>query len=329
MRVLYAAILVAFLTACSTVKDAGVGMSTAAPSASHFGNALGFGGLILDVGSDIFKPTLTGDELADKAARKWKGHGITATTSLNDYIKGSVSQSLTDTIDKVKTDVKNGRFTGMGLQAYVSTMGRYDKGEWISVTYPNDKIDSGGLVLQCNKASKNCILSLKDERVVLPALRASTVTLQKIIGDKRINVGAFTAFEPKLSKRMCRMVTPINSWPVEGALTFADIPRIMLTKEMIDVSAFDAKAPLTLTGNLKSFDFSSQSGSWDITLEVMSSNGKSMRVTEKYNFETGFGGQAACNSVQQALAPAMQELVSKILSDSAFPSLIDVGTDIR
>jgi hypothetical protein len=143
---------------------------------------------------------------------------------------------------------------------------------------------------------------------------------------KTVKLGAFTAFEPNLTGKLCRLGSFIRPTLVDlKAITFDDIPRLILTQEFTAASALDEKAPVVLTGYLKSLSFSSMSGTWEIGLDIMSSNGKSLSVAEKYDFGAGYfrGGESACNHVQQALGPAMQELVSKIFADPAFPALLE------
>jgi len=332
MKVIYIIVLLTLLTACSTVKDVGVGMSTAAPAVSQFGSALGAGGLILDIGADIFRLNPTGDEIIDKAAAVWKGHGIVASSGLEAYVSGfkginATTDPVLETIEKVKVDVKSGRFSGQDMRTYLATMANYDKKHWIEVDYATkNTANVDGLVLRCNREAKNCILSLKGEKVPLPALNEKTVAVHNMLGGKIVNVGEFKAFEPNLKSRMCRLADPIRSLAVNGAATFADIPRLMLVKQMKDANALDADAPITLTGYLKSLELSTTfSGKWEIALDIMSSNGSSMSITEKYDFKTAFGGQAACRNAQDALGSAMQELVDKIIKDPNFHTLLEVS----
>jgi hypothetical protein len=81
-----------------------------------------------------------------------------------------------------------------------------------------------------------------------------------------------------------------------------------------------------LTGSLTKIQFSSTSGLtsgwWDLALTLTSSNGKSISAENRYEFKSGFDGITACNQTAQALGPAVQDLINKVVSDGTFGSLI-------
>lgn len=81
-------------------------------------------------------------------------------------------------------------------------------------------------------------------------------------------------------------------------------------------------APVTITGNLNSIDFSSGNGTWNLSLTVNSSNGNSMSVSEEFSYTTSFYGETACNQTAQALMPAVQNLVGKVVRSAEFPALV-------
>ena len=85
---------------------------------------------------------------------------------------------------------------------------------------------------------------------------------------------------------------------------------------------FTADAPVQLTGQLNSIDFSSVSGAWNLGLTVSSSNGHSLSVAEKYAYTSSYFGETACNQTAQALMPAVQDLIAKVVHAPDFPSLL-------
>jgi len=147
----------------------------------------------------------------------------------------------------------------------------------------------------------------------------NVVALRELQG-KMVNVGAFSANKPGERVIMCRGVGPIKTPDGEP---FADFIRKALVDELKIAGVFSATASVTLTGNLEAIDFSSASGSWNLALTVKSSNGKSIAASEKYPFTTSFYGETACNQTAQALMPAVQNLVGKIVRSSEFPSLLN------
>ena len=148
---------------------------------------------------------------------------------------------------------------------------------------------------------------------------ADNVTALRNFGGKTINVGAFTATMPGQSEIMCRGVGPIKTPDGEP---FSEFVRKALIDEMVIANVFSPKASVTLTGNLNNIDFSSASGTWNLSLTVNSSNGKSMNVTENYSYTTSFYGETACNQTAQALMPAVQNLIGKVTRSPEFAILV-------
>lgn len=149
---------------------------------------------------------------------------------------------------------------------------------------------------------------------------ADNVVALRSLNGKVINIGAFSATNPGETEIMCRGVGPIKTPDGEP---FSDFVRKALVDELKFAGAFSAIAPVTLTGNLDAIDFSSGSGSWNLALTVKSSNGRSMTASEQYAFTTSFYGETACNQTAQALMPAVQNLIGKIVRSSEFVSLMN------
>ncbi len=117
---------------------------------------------------------------------------------------------------------------------------------------------------------------------------------------------------------MCRGVGPIKTPDGEP---FSEFVRKAFLDELKIASVYSASAPITLTGNLDSIDFSSASGGWNLALTVKSSNGKSLSVNESYAFTSSFYGETACNQTAQAFMPAVQNLVGKVVRSQEFLAL--------
>ncbi len=135
-----------------------------------------------------------------------------------------------------------------------------------------------------------------------------------------INVGTFTSSEPSQTEIMCRGVGPIKT---PDGQTFEDFIKKALIDELKIAEVYSSSAPVTLTGNLDSIDFSSTSGTWNLAFTLKSSNGKSLSVTEDYSYSTSYYGETACNQTAQALMPAVQDLIGKLVGDGKFKSLVN------
>lgn len=152
------------------------------------------------------------------------------------------------------------------------------------------------------------------------SISTDNVVALRSLNGKTVNIGSFTGTrDANRSEIMCRGVGPIKTPDSEA---FPEYVRKALLDELRIANAHSSSAPVTLTGNLDSIDFSSNSGSWNLALTVKSSNGKSLSLNESYKFTSSFYGETACNQTAQALMPAVQNLVGKLVRSPEFPSLL-------
>jgi len=54
----------------------------------------------------------------------------------------------------------------------------------------------------------------------------------------------------------------------------------------------------------------------------LSTNGRSLNVTEHYSYTSSYYGETACNQPAQALMPAVQDLIAKVVHAPEFPTLL-------
>lgn len=143
----------------------------------------------------------------------------------------------------------------------------------------------------------------------------------KATGIGNVNVGAFSG--PASFDRNCRGAGPIA--PPDN-MSFEAYIQKALADELKVAGMFDDKAPkTTLTGALEKLDFSSSrgltGGEWNIGLRINSSNGKSLSVSEHYEFESGFVADTACKQTAEAYLPAVQNLIGKAIKSPEFKTL--------
>ncbi len=153
------------------------------------------------------------------------------------------------------------------------------------------------------------------------SISADNVTKLRAYSGTKFSVGEFTSSIPSKSEIMCRGVGPIKTPDGEN---FEQFVRKAFIDELQMAEVYFKDGAIILTGNLNSIDFSSNSGNWDISLSVTSSNGKSLDVSENYSYDTSFYGETACNQTAHALMPAVQNLISKLINHDSFASLIEV-----
>jgi len=144
----------------------------------------------------------------------------------------------------------------------------------------------------------------------------------KAIGVGNINVGPFKG--PTTFNSACRGAGPIAP---PDSMSFEAYVQKALADELKVAGMFDEKMPkATLSGVVEQLSFSSArgltGGEWDIGLRLNSSNGKSVFVSEHYEFNSGFIADTACKQTAEAFLPAVQNIIGKLIKSPEFRSLL-------
>jgi hypothetical protein len=145
------------------------------------------------------------------------------------------------------------------------------------------------------------------------------VAALKKLGPQKVTVGPFTAAEAGKKEIACRAVGPITT---PDGRTFEDYIRKALIDELTVSELFAEAAAVTLTGHLNKVDFDSLAGEWMLDLTVSSSNGRSLRVADKYSYGFTYMAETACARTAKSFVPAVQVLIGKLVNDPAFPDLL-------
>ena len=145
------------------------------------------------------------------------------------------------------------------------------------------------------------------------------VTLKDYQGND-ISVGEFTATEPGQTSTTCRAVGPISTPDGE---TFENYIRNALISEMQIAEVYVENADTVIRGNLNRIKPNSMDGTWDISVTVASNNGVSFTVEELFDYKTSFYGETACNQTAQAMMPAVQNVITKIVTHPKFNELLN------
>ena len=152
------------------------------------------------------------------------------------------------------------------------------------------------------------------------SISADNVRTLRTFKGQALNVGAFSAAIPDQTEIMCRGVGPTKTPDGE---TFEQFVRKAFVDELTIAEIYSPDAPTTIVGRLDAIDFSSGVGAtWNIALTVTSSNGQSISVTEEYGYTSSYYGETACNQTAQALMPAVQNVVGKVVRHPNFPTLL-------
>lgn len=143
------------------------------------------------------------------------------------------------------------------------------------------------------------------------------------VGSKPVGVAAFSSTQKaddgqNVSILKCRGA-PIS--PPDNA-TYAKYVQNALINELQMGSLYDSSSPRQLSGNLDFIDLDSINGNWRIQLTVKSNNGAQYTVEDRYKFRSNVVGDFACNQTSNALMPAVQNIISKVIQHAQFSSLL-------
>ncbi|RYH66442.1 MAG: hypothetical protein EON54_04985 [Alcaligenaceae bacterium] len=145
----------------------------------------------------------------------------------------------------------------------------------------------------------------------------------KRLGASNINVGSIKGVAA--FNQTCRVVVGPIAPP--DNMTFEGYIQKALSDELKVAGMFDSISPkVTLTGQIERLEFSSSrgitGGTWDIELRVVSSNGRSTKISNRYQFESGFRDETACKQTAEAFLPAVQDLIGKLISAPEFKAMV-------
>ena len=121
----------------------------------------------------------------------------------------------------------------------------------------------------------------------------------------------------------CRLMGPIE--PADGLTISAFVAKAL--NDELKLAELHSVDGVKLSGDVTKVEFSSitglTNGFWDLGLTLNSSNGKSLSVTNKHTFKSGFDGITACNATADALPPAVQDLLSVVVNHPSFRGLLE------
>jgi hypothetical protein len=154
------------------------------------------------------------------------------------------------------------------------------------------------------------------------AISADNNVAIKTLDVKGVAVGSFQP--PAIFSENCRALGALR---VSDGMNHTQYIQKAFEDELKVAGALSQGASrVTLSGKVSRLEFNSMravtGGSWTIGLELISSNGKSMNVTEYYEFDSGFSAPEACRQTAEAFSRAVQNLISKTVKDQSFALLV-------
>lgn len=154
------------------------------------------------------------------------------------------------------------------------------------------------------------------------AISADNNQAIKALGATGIGVSNFRA--PATFDANCRALGALQ---VADNMSHTQYIQKAFEDELKVAGAFAATGPrVTLQGNVDRLEFSSTraltGGSWTIEMALTSSNGRTLKVNEYYEFSSGFAAPEACRNTAEAFSRAVQNLVGKAVRNPEFAALI-------
>ena len=155
------------------------------------------------------------------------------------------------------------------------------------------------------------------------SVSVDNIQTMKTFGAARVAVVSLN--EPAEFSSNCRLMGPIE--PADGLSISQFVTKAFNDEfKMAGLYAMDG---VKITGDITRIEFSSitglTNGYWDIGLNLKSSNGRMLAVSNKYTFKSGFDAITACNATADALSPAVQDLIKMTVSHPDFKGLLQEG----
>ena len=136
----------------------------------------------------------------------------------------------------------------------------------------------------------------------------NTAELKKL---KSADIGLGEFINVQKYKGNCSITPPANQ-------TYAAYTKQAFSKELKAAGLLNENNPrITLSGRIEKLE--SSTGTWDMTLTLISSNGKSMTTSEHYEFDTAGG----CIKTSDSFISTLQEVFYSAVTSEEFLTLID------
>ncbi|HEY9041686.1 MAG TPA: hypothetical protein VIN66_05850 [Rheinheimera sp.] len=104
---------------------------------------------------------------------------------------------------------------------------------------------------------------------------------------------------------------------------YANYVDAALRTELAKAKLLDNNAAIQLTGSLQKMTFNSWNNSWQMALELSSSNGQKLKTETTYRGEAlSLEEETSCHLVAQSMSVAVQQLLQQALTSDDFTTLL-------
>ena len=149
---------------------------------------------------------------------------------------------------------------------------------------------------------------------------ADNVYKMKQLQSPPLAVEKFESSRPDLHSIFCRasaLVSTPDDVSFESYIEQAFIDELKLA------GAYDPKSTIVVHGRLEKVDFNTKpgNGKWSLKMAISSKTNPGFTVDSTYEFSANWMWMGACHQVAQTFVPAVQQLISKAISDPRFKQL--------
>ena len=135
----------------------------------------------------------------------------------------------------------------------------------------------------------------------------------------KISVGDFTAPDTVDSTPACRAAGPLDMTQGKGIPAYI---KEAFQQELFLAQAYAGDAPVTVKATVDRVVVSTfGTGAWEIDLSISSNVSAGYKVSTAYSFSSSFSAVSACRNASDAFAPAIRELLAKVIADPGFKAL--------
>ncbi len=180
------------------------------------------------------------------------------------------------------------------------------------------KILKTGFVISCVLLITGCATT---NSIPYKASTANVITIQNALKgtNSKVALGEFSIANGVEQELTCRMLGPVKVAPGKSLSAYI---KEAFQEELFMAQAYDTAASVRIDGVIEKIAFSSVSpANWEIVMRVSSNKFAGYSVSVKYEYDTSFDAWSACRNVADSFAPAVQELLKKVVTHPQFSQL--------
>ena len=180
------------------------------------------------------------------------------------------------------------------------------------------KLIKTGFVISCVLLITGCATT---NSIPYKASTSNVITIQNTLksNNSKVTLGDFTIANGVDQELNCRLLGPVK---VSPGKTLSAYIKDAFQEELFLAQAYDTAASVKINGVIEKISFSSVSpANWEVVMRISSNKAAGYTVAVKYDYDTSFDAFSACRNVADAFAPAVQELLKKVVTHPQFAQL--------